>query len=129
MKKQKVILVDAYNTFVTQSGVDEEMFELLEDFENTKIIVTNANTQKQQELGIVNMPYEVFTLSFNPEKINPEYFRIFLGTYGLEPKNCVYFDHNSLAVENANKIGIISFHFNHEKRDLKELRTFLETYL
>lgn len=130
MKSKKVILVDAYNTFVLSNGsIDEEMYELLEEFENTKILVTNADIEKQQELGIVNMPYEVFTLNFNPEKTNPEYFNMFLGTYGLEPKNCIYFEHNPLAVENANKLGIVSFHFNHEKRDLKELKTFLETYL
>lgn len=130
MKRNKVILVDAYHTFVIpDTGIDEDMYEILEGFEHKKILVTNADEEKQQELGIVNMPYEVFTLNFNPDKGNPEYFRMLLYQYELSPEDCIYFEHNPLAVENANKLGITSYHFDPEKRDLKALKSFLESNL
>lgn len=129
IRSKKVILVDAHKTFVTQDGIDEEMYEILEEFNNKKIIVTNANDEKQEELGIINMPYEVFTLSCNPDKTNPEYFRILLYTYELNLEGCIYFEHNPLAVENANKLGIVSYYFDTQKRDLKSLKTFLQTHL
>ncbi len=61
----KTILVDAWNTFVTKDGVFTELQTLLDSFENTKIILTNANDEQMVEFGIVNMPYEVFTLKHN----------------------------------------------------------------
>ena len=53
----KTILVDAWNTFVTSEGMFEEMKEMLDEFSNDKIILTNANDEQLIKLGIVNMPY------------------------------------------------------------------------
>jgi FMN phosphatase YigB (HAD superfamily) len=46
----KTILVDAYNTLVKEDGLDTEMLEMLEKFPNDKIILTNADEEKQVEL-------------------------------------------------------------------------------
>jgi hypothetical protein len=46
----KVILVDAWNTFITEVGVDMEMQKILDKFPNKKIILTNADNEKQKEL-------------------------------------------------------------------------------
>ena len=48
----KTILVDAWNTFVTVDGVNSSMHALLENYKNTKIILTNATKQEQVKLGI-----------------------------------------------------------------------------
>jgi hypothetical protein len=42
--------------------------KLLDSFPNRKIILTNANEEEKVKLGIVNMPYEVFSLEHNPNK-------------------------------------------------------------
>ena len=49
----KTILVDAWNTFVTEAGVDKEMQKILDKFPNKKVILTNANEEEKVQLGIV----------------------------------------------------------------------------
>jgi hypothetical protein len=46
----KAILVDAWNTFVTPDGMNQEMYTMLEGFPNRKIILTNANPEEQKKL-------------------------------------------------------------------------------
>ncbi|MDB4196594.1 hypothetical protein N9738_02330, partial [Flavobacteriaceae bacterium] len=64
----KTILVDAWNTFVKNNTIDSDIYKILESYENQKIILTNANDKELINLGIVNMPYKVFSLSHNPNK-------------------------------------------------------------
>lgn len=71
----KTILVDARNTFITAEWVDQNLKTFLDSLENPKIILTNANEDEKIKLGIVNMPYEVFSLSHDPDKINPIYYK------------------------------------------------------
>lgn len=74
----KVILVDAYRTFVTSNGVDLDMQKLLDSYPVKKIIVTNATGEKMKEFGIVDMPYEIFSLNANPAKTDSAYFKTLL---------------------------------------------------
>jgi hypothetical protein len=74
----KTILVDAWNTFVTEHGVFADMQKMLDEFANPKIILTNANDEQLVQLGIVHMPYPVFTLKHNPDKVDPTYYTTML---------------------------------------------------
>ena len=106
----KTILVDAYKTLVFDGKVFEEMNKLLDKFPNPKIILTNANDEEIIELGLVNLPYELYTLKHNPDKTNPEFFIKFLEDKNLKPGDCVYFEHTLEAVESARSLGIMSYH-------------------
>ena len=67
----KTILVDAVDAFVIKGeGIFQAMFNMLEQYPNRKIILTNANNEQMEQFGLKNMPYEVFTLKHNPEKIS-----------------------------------------------------------
>lgn len=112
----KTILVDAWNTFVTKDWMNQEMFEMLENFENTKIILTNANEEEKIKLGIVNMPYEVFSLSHNPDKTDSSYFQKLFEHFGLSSDDIIYFEHNQDAVKSAESKGIKTFHYDKEKK-------------
>jgi len=125
----KIILVDAWNTFVTENGIFEEMKEMLDSFSNRKIILTNANEEEKVEYGIVNMPYEVFSLSHNPDKINPEYYTKMLKHFSLSPTYVIYFEHNKEAVKSAKSVGIKTYWYDKDKRDLEGLRKFLKENL
>ena len=122
----KTILVDAINTFVIKGqGIFKEMYELLETFPNRKIVLTNANDEEFIKFGLNQVPYEIFSLKHNPEKTNPKYFETMLQHFGLEKSNVIYFEHNLEAVKSAESVGIKSYHYDHEKRDLKALKEFL----
>lgn len=125
----KIILVDAYNTFVTETWINREMQVLLDSFSNKKIILTNADEEKQKELWIVNLPYELFTLNFNPLKFDPKYYEIFLKKYGLEIDDVVYFEHNLEAVNSAKSLWINTYHYDKDKKDLDWLEKFLNDNL
>ncbi len=125
----KTILVDAWNTFVTKDGIFLEMKELLDSFKNKKIIVTNANDEEKIKFGIVNMPYEVYSLSHNPNKTDPEYFKKFFKHFSLSADKVVYFEHNPEAVKVAESLGIKSFWYDKNKKDVKSLKMFLEENL
>ena len=122
----KTILVDAWNTFITENGIFEEMKELLDNYENQKIILTNANNEEKIKLGIIDMPYKVFSLSHNPNKTEPLYYKTFMSEFNLTTKDIIYFEHNEEAVKSAKSIWINTFHYNKEKKNLEELKDFID---
>jgi len=125
----KTILVDAWNAFVTEKGIFKEMYEMLEEFKNRKIILTNANEKEKVKLGIVNMPYEVFSLEHNPDKTNPEYFKKMLNHFSLSSDEVVYFEHNEEAVKSAESIGIKTFYYDKNAKDVESVKVFLKSNL
>jgi len=126
----KTILVDAIGTFVLGGeGIYKPLRDLLETYPNQKIILTNANDEQMVEFGLTDMPYEVFTLKHNPDKPDPAYFKTMLAHYALNPDDVVYFEHNPEAVKSAESIGIVSHHYDAEKKDLVALKEFLNENL
>jgi HAD superfamily hydrolase (TIGR01509 family) len=125
----KAILVDAAKTFVVNGKIDEEMHDLLESYKNPKIILTNASDEQLVEFGVVDMPYEVFTLKHNPNKVDPKYFITLLDKYKFDVSDVVYFEHNQEAVDTAKSLGIVSYFYASSNRDLLALKEFLESNL
>jgi len=126
-KDKKTILVDAINAFVIKGkGIFSEMYDLLETFSNKKIILTNANDEEVKKFGLENMPYEVFTLKHSPDKTNPEYYKKMLENFNLKAEGVMYFEHNKDAVKSAQSIGIKTFYYDKDKKDIKSLKNFIE---
>lgn len=126
----KTILVDAVDCFVIEGeGIYKPLHDLLEQYPNKKILLTGANDEQMIEFGLVDMPYEVFTLKHNPEKTDPEYYRQMLAHFGLAADDAVYFEHNPKAVESAQSAGITSYFYDFDKKDLAALKMFLDTNL
>lgn len=125
----KTILVDAWNTFVTQDGVFVDMQNMLDEFANTKIILTNANDEQLVQLGIVHMPYEVFTLKHNPDKVDPTYYTTMLQHFNLATDDVVYFEHNTDAVKSARSVGIQTYHYDKDVKDFGALKDFLVEHI
>ncbi|MFT7328065.1 MAG: HAD superfamily hydrolase (TIGR01509 family) [Crocinitomicaceae bacterium] len=123
----KIILVDAVDLFISDIGViDQKIYELLEEYATPKIIVTNAPAEKFEEFGLNYVPYPVFTLSKQPSKSDPEYFNILFEEYSIFASECIYIEHNKEAVASAQSVGIKSYYFNSEKKDLKLLKEFID---
>ena len=123
----KTILVDTIHTyFKIGEGVQWDLHELLESYPNEKIAVTGANDEQIRQFQLANIPYPLFTLEHNPEKSSPKYFQTLSEIYGIDTTNFVYFDHDPKAVETAQSMGIPSFQFNPQTRNLNELKDFLD---
>lgn len=123
----KTILVDAAGTFVIEGqGIFKALYKLLEQYPNPKIIVTNANDQQIPEYGLVNLPYPLFTLKHEPDKTEPEYFKKMLSQFNLNVDDVIYFEHTPAAVESAKSLGIQSYWYDAEKKDLVALKAFLD---
>ena len=129
----KTILVDAVDCFIIEQnkkfGIFQDMYKLLENYPNRKIILTGAADDKIKFFGLDNMPYEVFTLKHNPEKTNPEYYNILLKNFNLNEKEVIYFEHNLDAVKSAQSVGINTYFYDNDKKDLKSLTKFLNDNL
>lgn len=125
----KTILVDAAGTFVVNGKIDEKLHQLLENYPNKKIILTNANDEQIIEFGLTDLPYELFTLKHNPDKTDPAYFQKMLENFNLKAEDCIYFEHTPQAVEIARSVGIKSYYFDEQKRDLEQLKIFLNSNL
>ena len=122
----KTVLVDAVDAFVIEGeGIFKEMHSLLETFPNRKIILTGANDEQFKKFGLDKIPYEVFTLKHNPEKTDQKYFETLLKHFGLSKDEVIYFEHNPEAVKSAESVGIKSYHYDQEKKDLVALKSFL----
>ena len=126
----KTILVDAVGTFVIEGeGVYKPLFDLLEKYPNRKIIVTNANDEEMTPYSLTNLPYELFTLKHSPDKTDPKYFEELFKNFNLTSGDVIYFEHNPDAVKSAQSLGITSYHYDSEKKDLDELKEFLDNNL
>lgn len=125
----KTILVDAVDCFVVKNDggfkIFKEMHDLLESFPNKKIILTGANDEQFKKFGLDKMPYDVFTLKHNPEKTDPKYFEIMFGHFDLNKDDVVYFEHNPDAIKSAESVGIKTYHYDTDKKDLGALKNFL----
>ena len=122
----KTILVDAVFTLINEDGsVFEEMHKLLEEFPNRKIILTGANDEQMEKFKLYNAPYEVFTLKHDPEKTDPKYYEMMLEHFNLKADNVIYFEHGAEAVASAESIGIKTYFYDTEKKDLESLKKFL----
>ncbi len=102
------------------------MQKMLDNFENKKIILTNADEEKQKEFGLVNLPYEMFSLNFNPLKTDPKFYEIFLEKYNLNSDEVIYLEHNLEAIKSAKNVWIKTFYYDKDKKDLSELEKFLK---
>jgi len=123
---KKVILVDAIGALVSIKGIiSKEMYDLLETFDNRKIILTGANDEQFKKLGLDKMPYEVFTLKHNPEKTDSEYYEKMLEHFNLSKDEVVYFEHSPEAVKSAQSIGIKTYYYNNDEKDIGALKDFL----
>lgn len=123
----KVILVDAINTFVIKDqGVNMEMQTLLDSYNNKKIVLTNADDEQIKKFGLDKLPYEVFTLKHNPDKSDSSYYEKMLDYFNLNIDDVVYFEHNIEAVKSARSVGINTYHYNDNEKDLTGLRNFLD---
>ena len=129
----KTILVDAVYGLVVEGENGFEVWkplqELLEEFPNKKIILTGADDEQYKKFGLDNMPYEVFTLKHNPEKTDPEYYKIMLAHFNLSPEDVIYFEHSPEAVASAQSVGIKTFQWDDNTRPLAELKEFLKNNL
>ena len=126
----KTILVDAVNALIIkEEGIFEEMYNLLEKYPNRKIVLTGANEEEQKKFGFEDVPYEFFTLSHNPEKSDPEYYRKMLEKFSLNVEDVIYFEHNEDAVKSAESVGIKTYHYVKDKRDIEALENFLSNNL
>jgi len=126
----KTILLDANHTFIIEGKIFQQMKQLLDKFNNKKIILTNANDEERKKKGITNMPYEVFSLNHNPNKTDPKYFLQMLNHFSLLPRDVVYFEHCARSVESAKLAGILAvYHYDESKKDLASLEKFLISHL
>jgi len=126
----KTILVDAVDAFVIEGeGIYQPLYDLLEKYPNKKIILTGANDEQFKEFGLDKMPYPVFTLKHNPEKTDPTYYKTMLGKFNLKPEDVIYFEHNPKAVESAKSVGITSYFYDFDKKDINTLKKFLDENL
>ena len=129
----KTILVDAVDCFIIEKDAQfvifQEMYKLLEEFPNKKIILTGANDDKFEFYGLNKMPYDFFTLKHNPEKTDPEYYKILLNKFNFDSKEVIYFEHNPDAVKSSQSVGINTYFYNNDKKDLESLKKFLNENL
>jgi HAD superfamily hydrolase (TIGR01509 family) len=126
----KTILVDAVDCIVSPEGqIFNEMQVLLDEYQNKKIILTGANDEQFKKFGLDKMPYEVFTLKHNPEKTDPAYFQKMLENFGLNKDEVIYFEHNPEAVKSAQSVGITSYFYDNDKKDLESLKSFIDNNL
>lgn len=129
----KTILVDAIDCFIIENNgkfkIFQDMYEMLEQYPNKKIVLTGASDEKIKQFGLDKLPYELFTQKHDPEKTDSEYYRNLLANYSLAKDDVIYFEHNANAVKSAQSVGIKTYFYNNDKKDLKELKNFLNINL
>lgn len=122
--------MDAINGLVLEDGsILEPMHKLLENYPNSKIVLAGANDEQFKRFRLDRVPYEVFTLKHDPEKTDPQYFKILLEKYNLTTDDVVYFEHNENAAKTARSVGIATYLYDHNREDMAALKRFLDESL
>jgi FMN phosphatase YigB (HAD superfamily) len=80
------------------------MFELLELYDAKKLIVTNATHEQTKEFGLVDLPYDMYSMEHKPNKTDTLYFTSLLEEFNLVVEDVLYFDHNLESVTAASSI-------------------------
>jgi flavin reductase (DIM6/NTAB) family NADH-FMN oxidoreductase RutF len=123
---KKVLLVDAVGCLVNLKGnINHKIKNLIQKFDNKKIVLTNAD-DREREIFLKKISYEIFTLKHKPNKSDPKYYKKFLSKFRLKPYQVVYIEHDLKAVKSAKNNGIITHHFD---GDIKKLQAFLNLFL
>jgi len=123
----KTILIDAVDCIVSPQGeIFTQMHQLLETYPNRKIILTGANDEQFIKFGLDKILYEVFTLKHDPEKTDSAYYTKMLEHFELKVDEVIYFEHNPKAVESAKSIGIKSYFYDNDVKDLVTLKKFID---
>ena len=86
----------------------------------------NANDEEIQRFGLDKVPYEMFTLKHDPDKIDPIYYIKMLEHYNFNTEEVIYFEHNADAVKSAKSVGIITHHYDKDLKDLDALKKFFD---
>lgn len=124
----KTILVDGISGLILKDGtLFQGMYELLEQYPNPKLVLTGANDEQWKQFNLDISPYEVFTLKHNPEKTDVKYYEILLNKYDLKAEDVIFFEHNSDAAKTAELAGIKTYFYDHTKKDLAELKRFIDS--
>ena len=117
-------------TFVDEeTGVFKEMYELLETYPNPKIVLSMAPDDLMEEWGLNDLPYECHTSKLDPKKTESLFYAQVLEKYNLTTEEVIYFEHNEEAVKVAESLGITSYYYDPEKKDLEALKTFIDSNL
>lgn len=117
-------------TFVIEGeGIYAPLYELLETYPNRKIVLTMAPDDLMEKWGLNRLPYEVYSSKLDPKKTDPKYYGSMLSHFGLKKEEVVYFEHAPEAVDVAVRVGISTYFYDSEKKDLGALKAFLDTSL
>ncbi len=126
----KTILIDAVDCFVSDTGeINQAMHDMLETFDNPKLIVTTAPVEMIPIFGLDKVPYPVFSLKKDPLKTDPKFWKILLEEKGLNIEDVVYFEHSQDALTSAESTGITCYFYDHEKGDVDGIEQFLKANL
>ena len=123
-------MVDAINGLVMEDGsIYDGMYRILETYPNKKIVITGANDEQFKKFNLDKVPYAVFTLKHDPEKTDPEYFKILLKYYRLSADDVISFEHSAEAAKSAESVGICTYFYDHTREDLVALKEFIDANL
>lgn len=75
------------------------------------------------------MPYEIFTFKHSPEKTEPKYYEIMFEHFKIDVRDVIYFEHNKDAVKSAQSVGINTFHYDKDTKDIVALKKFIDKKL
>lgn len=123
----KTILVDAIDVLIVdENKINQNLYNLLESYPNPKIIVTGATEEQVLRHGLDHAPYTVFNCAHNPEKSEPDYFKILMREHSLAAEDLIYFDHSEAALRSAQSVGVTTYFYNAATKDMLELKSFLD---
>ena len=126
----KTILVDAVYCLIIEDRDSFKLFlemqEILDKFENKKIVLTGANDEEFVKFNLGEVPYEIFTMKHEPDKVDQRYYETLLEEYNLKPEEVIYFEHDPEAIKSAESVGILSYHYDDDLKDLDSLKKFID---
>lgn len=128
------ILIDAVFCLIHKGenglSLNQELFDYLHSLPQRKIVVTNAKDEILETIKhLVGNNIEVFSLRFDPEKIDPKFYETMIKELNIDTQSTIYFDHNSANLKAAKLNNIHCFQYKSNQQTILALKTLFDTGL
>ena len=129
----ETILVDAVFCLIHKGdeglSLNTELCDFLEAQNKQIIVVTNAKDSVLLEIKklLEHTKFVVFSLQFNPEKTDPEYYKKLIQMYSLDLSKTIYIDHSLDNIAASTQCGIETYQYVDNQETIDFLKARIET--
>ncbi len=126
-----LLLVDFINTlFIKEQGWNMDLLARLEKIEMKKIVVSNINNEKLNEMDIESgLPFPLFSMESKPRKTDAFFWLSLCEMHHCKLAELILIEHNPEVIKTASDLGIKTILYKHGDTEVGEIIDKVKNHL